>query len=327
LSAIVLSGILSEATLRPLTLQARAPAEARAGATAFLPIVARNTAKRLPAFGVETTALIDAQRQPRPEGEATAASRGDAIPVRCGFELKLEPGSERVAMGRFVPAQRGLHRVRELRAATAYPFGFFEKSRKLREKRVTEFWVLPRVVDVTGLALTLAARLGETPLSCPGKGDDFFALRPYRVGDDLRRVYWRRVARTGRLVVVENEAVLGTAVMLELVLGSAAQPETVIEHAIATLGSLAELLLERGLLVGVSGPGLLILPDRGHGQRRSILVALAQWNPLDSLKIQAPSLNVCRIVLTLEKGLTVAGADAVLVLSAGASPEGEEALP
>jgi tetratricopeptide (TPR) repeat protein len=72
------------------------------------------------------------------------------------------------------------------------------------------------------------SRLGEAQIPSPGLGDEFFALRPYRAGDDVRRVHWRRVARTGRWVVVENEASAGVAVMLEL--GRSQEPEGEIEQ-------------------------------------------------------------------------------------------------
>lgn len=36
-------------------------------------------------------------------------------------------------------------------------------------------------------------------------GDEFFALRPYVNGDELRRVHWRASARTGELVVKQEE--------------------------------------------------------------------------------------------------------------------------
>ena len=231
----------------------------------------------------------------------------------------MEPGDSREALGRFVPRRRGLHRVRGLVAATAYPFGFFEKSRSFEEERPTEFWVVPAAVDVTELLLDLLAQLGEVPAQKAGAGDEFFALRPYRAGDDVRRVYWRRVARTGRWVVVENEANAGTAVMLELWLGPEAAPD-VIEHAIATLGSLAETLLSKGTHVGIRAPGVLVLPDEGAQQRRSILYALARLNPSDSLPNMPAWRGVCRVVLAVERGLMVEGADAVIeVTSPGSS--------
>ena len=36
-------------------------------------------------------------------------------------------------------------------------------------------------------------------------GEEFFALRPYEVGDDLRRVHWPSTARTGELMIRQDE--------------------------------------------------------------------------------------------------------------------------
>ena len=37
-------------------------------------------------------------------------------------------------------------------------------------------------------------------------GDEFLTLRDYEVGDDLRRVHWRSTARTGELMIRQDEA-------------------------------------------------------------------------------------------------------------------------
>jgi len=292
LSGIVLSGIMSEAALKPLTLTLDPPAEARVGQVANLPLSVTNTAHRLPAFGLETLARLGRVVVTTP---VSAPAPAPAIEARGGYVLRLEPGQTHHDVCRFVPDHRGLYEVRDLVAHTAYPFGFFRKSRRLPLPARLEFWVLPKVVEVATLARAVAGRLGETPAERPGVGDDYFSLRPYRAGDDLRRVHWRRVARTGRFVVVENEAHLAATVMLEL--ATAGSDPQACEHAIATLGSLAEYLLARGLKVGVRAPGVLVVPEAGAGQRRAILYALARLDPQAPLppvlKESAVRLGLC----------------------------------
>ena len=36
-------------------------------------------------------------------------------------------------------------------------------------------------------------------------GDDFYALRPYQVGDDLRRVHWPATAHNDELMIRQHE--------------------------------------------------------------------------------------------------------------------------
>src|SRR5439155_20896231 len=43
------------------------------------------------------------------------------------------------------------------------------------------------------------------PNAVAAAGDDFYALRPYEVGDDLRRVHWRATARYDDLMIRRDE--------------------------------------------------------------------------------------------------------------------------
>ena len=261
LSAIVVSGVLSEATLRALWGNTDLPQQARVQESALIPVTVHNASKHLPAYAVEV--LIDLRG---PEGTVQAAAP---------YQLRMPPHSEVALFAQFVPQRRGVYEIVQMAAKTAYPFGFFEKSRRLRIAANLNFWCFPKSVDVSSLVQAVAARLGDAPLPQAGSGDDFFSLRPYRAGDDMRRVAWRRSARMGRWVVVETEAVTGRELVLEMQLIPSATPEAV-EHTISTLGSLAEGLLQRGFRVGIWAPGTLLAPASGGRQRWEILLALAK---------------------------------------------------
>jgi uncharacterized protein (DUF58 family) len=300
LSAIVLSGLLSEATLRPLQATVSAPQRARAGQPTLVPVHLVNGARRFPAFAVETEGRVQG-----PASHHVAAGP---------FQLRLAPLAEVDIGARFVPASRGRHEVVRLVAQTAYPFGFFEKMRRFRSAEPVEFWVMPKAVEVSELASLLVARLGEEAARTSGRGEDFFSLRPYREGDDLRRVHWRRSARTGRWVVKETEAMRGSRVLLELVLGdlpldNEAAPR--VEHTIAVLGSLAEALAAQGLAVGAHGPGLAVPAAAGTRQAYAVLAALARVQPTDPWPHMAAA-GAHRIAVVAPGAHAPRGVDAVI---------------
>lgn len=71
-----------------------------------------------------------------------------------------------------------------------------------------EVLVHPALINLT----KLRASAGRDPLaeqrrarSVANTGNEFFALRPYAVGDELRRVHWPATARRGELVVRQDE--------------------------------------------------------------------------------------------------------------------------
>lgn len=270
LSSIVVSGILSEATLRAVTAEPRMPGELRARAPGMLPFVLHNR-RRLPAFAVELHAIFD-----------STAVNAAKTPARA-FQLRVEPGSHGGVELAFQPARRGIVRVLSLRALTAFPFGFFEKEKRITFSSPHELTVVPGRVDVTGIVQHMLARLGESPARRAGPGDELFSLRPFRPGDDPRRIAWRRAARTGRLVVRETEAARSRDIVLSVVTRGAAPVDA--EHALDVAASLAEDFLAAGHAVGLCGPGVAVPPSPGPRQRSALLLKLAL---LDNSAIPEP---------------------------------------
>jgi uncharacterized protein (DUF58 family) len=133
----------------------------------------------------------------------------DPVGDRPGARLhlaSLAPGRAARAAYRLPTRHRGEIPVGPLAAEVTDPFGLARRSRVVAER--VPLIVLPHV----DLIAPLHQPAGSEPLSGqegrPGmgrSGDEFHALRPYVVGDDLRRVHWPMSARTDDDLVVRQD--------------------------------------------------------------------------------------------------------------------------
>jgi len=118
----------------------------------------------------------------------------------------LAPGEEIRAAYRFATERRGVVTVGPLQVELTDPFGLAQL--RLPAAGVSELVVYPPIEPLTALPLSagndpLAG--AEHPNALGRGGEDFFALRAYVVGDDLRRVHWPATARHDELMVRQDE--------------------------------------------------------------------------------------------------------------------------
>lgn len=119
----------------------------------------------------------------------------------------LESGERRSAGYRLPTERRGVIRVGPLTAIRTDPLGLASRSHTI--EGVAELTVLPVVESLGGRVpgggyddpLAGAAR----PASGRSGDEDFATLRPYVIGDDLRRIHWPTSARTGDLSVRQDD--------------------------------------------------------------------------------------------------------------------------
>lgn len=134
----------------------------------------------------------------------------DPVEGTTGAALTVAPmaaGDQRRAGYRLPTRRRGLVRVGPLVAVRQDPFGLAE--RRVVLAGVLDLTVLP-VVEPLGGGAPGAGRddaLTGVARPRPGRtgGDDFASLREYVVGDDLRRIHWASTARTGDLLVRQDD--------------------------------------------------------------------------------------------------------------------------
>ncbi|MFS8103003.1 DUF58 domain-containing protein [Lentzea alba] len=115
------------------------------------------------------------------------------------------------------PVMRGIQQVGPLMARITDPFGLAEFDRELAGR--SRLVVVPRVVRLSGLPGGSGMGAGDdgSVRLRAGQGEDDAVVRPYRQGDDLRKVHWRSTARRDELMVRVEERPWrgGTTVLLD----------------------------------------------------------------------------------------------------------------
>ncbi len=105
--------------------------------------------------------------------------------------------------------RRGRYRVGPLSIAASDPFGLARRS--VTGAGEAELVVRPRIHDIVapvaaGSRVTSESEAPSARSMVSDLGNDFLTLREYELGDDLRRVHWRSTARTGELMIRQDEA-------------------------------------------------------------------------------------------------------------------------
>jgi uncharacterized protein (DUF58 family) len=103
-------------------------------------------------------------------------------------------------------ARRGVYQVGPLVAVAGDPLGLTQRETVVAEP--FELLVHPRVETVSDRPLT--RQFEDPPIRPPvskpwPSGLEFYGMREYTPGDDLRRIVWRASARTGKIMVREAE--------------------------------------------------------------------------------------------------------------------------
>jgi uncharacterized protein (DUF58 family) len=259
LAVITVSGILSDLAMRGLDLTPLWPATLHAGQPALFGVVVRNRRRWLNAYSLALDVL--------PGG-------GRGAPLRTLYVARVPPGGEQVLTFDLALPIRGWRRVGGLRVTTRFPFGLFLKAG--RPQLAHELLVYPALAAGVADRLSESGGHGMEAARRRGRGLELAGLRDYQPGDEPRLVHWPTTARTGRLTVRDLEEETARDTRLLLVPGSGEGPEAT-ERGLSQAAALTVHLLRAGVAVELAGPGVLVPLDRGAGQERAILTALALY--------------------------------------------------
>jgi uncharacterized protein (DUF58 family) len=265
LGFLLLSGVLSESSLRGIRVRRRLPRELYAGSVNKIVLEISNNQRRVAAF-----AVVVEDRRAAPERDAANWPRAFALRVGAGETLRRSYD--------FLPDQRGYIEFKEFRVFTRFPFGLFSKSLTLPASQ--NALVFPALEPVSSLQDFGSPRdAGERVPAPSGSGADAIGLRDYLPGDPLRRIHWRASMRRRSLLVREVESEHDAEVEVRL-RTRGAQPGERFERSVVWVASEIAALLDAGSRVALRIDDDLIDAGAGIRHRARLLTYLALVEPI-----------------------------------------------
>ncbi len=207
---------------------------------------------------------------------------GDGLDTPATWLEKVPPRTSVTGEVRIVPARRGMHTFDEVRLLSRFPFGLVRTVRTLRLPGRMLVWPAlwrPRLDWLGRVQSSSQARSAQGSQRHAGI-DEFYGIREYRPGDNVRWIHWRRSASLDRIVVREMADISPGRVSLVLeTAGLADDPDgTVLDDLVSAAASLTCDALDRGWHVGLIANGqtaVVLPPAGGYTTRHRLLYELA----------------------------------------------------
>jgi uncharacterized protein (DUF58 family) len=187
LAGILISGVLSRVVLAGIELKLELPEHIFAEQPLLATVEVRNQKEMMPSFSL------------RAVGEGgKAPAQILAQPVFFPYIPRQTAAQQKVEL---VFPRRGVYRQDAFGIRTKFPFGLFEKTRRVDSP--LEVVVYPHVEPAEQFYEILPLLSGEMESYFRGRGHDLYALRDYQSTDSARFVDWKTSAKTGSLKVRE----------------------------------------------------------------------------------------------------------------------------
>lgn len=151
----------------------------------------------------------------------------------------LDVGESRRASYRLPTTRRGIFRLGPLELEVCDPFGLARSVRSTTPN--TSLTVHPKVDPISARSLSAQTdRDVRIPLPVLGRsGSEFYALREYEPGDDLRHVHWPSTARLDDLVIRQPENFWRGRLTVGVDLRSSVHDEESLERVLSAAASIA----------------------------------------------------------------------------------------
>jgi uncharacterized protein (DUF58 family) len=252
--------------------------------------VTRTAAPARVAAGHPVRVTVEAANEGR--GAAPLLLLEDRIPIelngRGRFAIQgIEPGGERSDTYELRPARRGRYEIGPMSISYVDPFGLAQVT--TQAATTATFLVQPRI-ETLALPRDLGERrsLAVSALRQPtgNQGEDFYTLREYVEGDDLKRIHWPSTAKRNRYMIRQEETPWHTRATIVLDDSAAHHggygDASSFERAVEAAASLADLYHRTGYnyrLTCAHNPGVATARGADHLQRCLDLLATLETTP------------------------------------------------
>ena len=227
---------------------------------------------------IPTSFLLLEDRLPTPLGRAARLVMGG-----------IDPGTRERATYTLVPQARGRYPIGPLVVDVSDPFAltrlrleFDEREELLVTPEIEDLGTAPDPSSGPTFGASRARQLFRT-------GEEYYTMRQYQEGDDLRRIHWPSVARTGELMIRQDESTRRASGLVFFdtrsdAIGRSHTPA--FERGVSVAASIGVLLSRRGFVLRLGTtelPAAALSEDRfldaltgiSHAEVRSVGPALA----------------------------------------------------
>jgi uncharacterized protein (DUF58 family) len=187
LAVLLLSGFLSGLNFRFLQMLVRVPSHCYAGEPFPISIQIKNQKRIFPSLSIQFEPAY---------GSAFHFSNFYVPVVRSLGNMRQ--------MGQAMITRRGRFAMKELKASSRYPFGFFLKARTYRVE--AECICYPEIIPSEQMDISVMDLQGENQRFDRGLGHDLYMIRDYIPSDSARHVHWKASAKTSTLKTREYAA-------------------------------------------------------------------------------------------------------------------------
>ena len=208
------------------------------------------------------------------------------------FEVSgIEGGHTATATYRVLCRPRGVFRVGPVETISSDPLGLAELP--AADGPVDQLVVYPAVEHLTGFPVVRGqdpSMAAARPEHAQRGGEDFYTLREYQRGDDLRRVHWPSSARTDRLMIRQLETPWQSRALVLLdVRASVYESSDAFETAVSGAASVVTHLVRSGFDADLWAGDPTAIDASRYG---AAMEKLALVQPIDDIDLQAVATRI-----------------------------------